>query len=76
MASDASKVVLEDGFQQIAETVLAAYDSGDLATALQSGHDGFKVGGCSVGLWGTGGGLAPHCDACRIVLDMLPPSSL
>lgn len=42
VAGEASTVVLEDGFQQVAETVLAAYDSGDLATALKGGHDGFK----------------------------------
>jgi glutamyl-tRNA synthetase len=71
VASEASKVVLEDGFQQIAETVLAAYDSGDLATALQSGHDGFKVSGCGVvGRW-RGPGAALRCLQ-NAVLDMLP----
>ncbi len=34
-----------DGFKEVAQAVLAAHDSGELATALQSGHDGYKVGG-------------------------------
>lgn len=44
VAGEGAKAVLSDNFQQIAETVLAAYDSGDLAAALGSGEGGFKVG--------------------------------
>ncbi len=46
-----------DGFKEVAQAVLAAHDSGELATALQSGHDGYKVGGGQVGLLPEGPGL-------------------
>ena len=65
VGSEASKAVIDDGFQQIAETVLAAYDSGDLATALQSGHDGFKVGG-----WVGGCGFVGHWRGRRAAVPV------
>jgi glutamyl-tRNA synthetase len=34
--------VVEDGLKEVVEAVLAAYDSGELAAAVQGGHDGFK----------------------------------
>ena len=37
------QAVIEDNFQEIVAAALAAHDSGDLAAALASGHDGFKV---------------------------------
>lgn len=49
LASDAAKAVVDDNFQQIAQAVLEAYDSGDLAAALASGHDGYKKWVNSVG---------------------------
>ncbi|KAI3438090.1 hypothetical protein D9Q98_000532 [Chlorella vulgaris] len=49
VAGEGAKAVLADNFQQIAETVLAAYDSGDLAAALGSGEGGFKKWVMSVG---------------------------
>jgi glutamyl-tRNA synthetase len=49
VGSDAAKAVLEDNFQEVAAAVLAAHDSGELATALGSGHDGYKKWVNSVG---------------------------
>lgn len=40
---------MEDAFQQVAEAVLAAHDSGELAEAVAGGHDGFKKWINSVG---------------------------
>jgi hypothetical protein len=43
LGSPEAKSVVEDGFKEVAGAVLAAYESGELATALAGGHDGFKV---------------------------------
>ncbi|KAK9829694.1 hypothetical protein WJX72_007403 [[Myrmecia] bisecta] len=42
LASDRAKPVVEDNFKEVAEAVLQAHDSGELASALESGADGFK----------------------------------
>lgn len=34
--------ILEDNFLEVAQAVVAAHDSGDLAAALDGGHDGYK----------------------------------
>ncbi|KAI7838189.1 hypothetical protein COHA_008037 [Chlorella ohadii] len=49
LGSEAAKAVVEDNFQQVAEAVLAAHDSGELAAAVASGHDGYKKWVNSVG---------------------------
>ena len=33
-----------DGLKDVAQAALAAYESGELQTALAAGHDGYKVG--------------------------------
>ena len=43
LASGAAAAVLGDNFQQVAAAVLDAHDSGALAEALGSGHDGYKA---------------------------------
>ena len=42
LASEGGKRIVEDGLKEIVEAVLASYDNGELATAVQSGHDSFK----------------------------------
>ncbi|PNH06735.1 Glutamate--tRNA ligase, chloroplastic/mitochondrial, partial [Tetrabaena socialis] len=49
LASPEAKVVLDDGFPEVAKAVIAAHESGDLAAALAGGHDGFKAWINSVG---------------------------
>jgi hypothetical protein len=44
LASADAASLLDDGFSDVATAVIAAYDSGELETALASGHDGYKVG--------------------------------
>ncbi len=34
---------MEDNFKEVVEAVVAAYDSGDMATAVAGGADTFKV---------------------------------
>ena len=40
---EAASAVLQDNFKQIVDTALAAYDSGELKSALESGPDGYKT---------------------------------
>ncbi|EFN50451.1 hypothetical protein CHLNCDRAFT_29092, partial [Chlorella variabilis] len=49
VAGEGAKAVLADNFQQVAQAVLQAYDGGELAAALASGHDGYKKWVNSVG---------------------------
>ncbi|KAG2490199.1 hypothetical protein HYH03_011326 [Edaphochlamys debaryana] len=42
LASAEAKAVLDDNFPEVANAVLAAYESGELAAALAKGHDGYK----------------------------------
>lgn len=42
LSSEGAKSVVEDGFAEVAAAVVAAYESGELASAVASGHDGFK----------------------------------
>lgn len=42
LASEEVKPVLEDDFKSVVDAVLAADASGELAAAIQAGHDGFK----------------------------------
>lgn len=48
-ASEEFKPFLEDNFLEVAQAVVAAHDSGDLAAALAGGHDGYKEWIKSVG---------------------------
>ena len=43
LAADASAEVVADDFRQVADAVLAAYDSGALAEAAREGNAAFKV---------------------------------
>lgn len=43
VAAGDAKSILEDDFKQIVDAVLAAEASGELATALAGGHEGYKV---------------------------------
>lgn len=49
LAGEAGQAQVADGFKDIAAAVLAAHDSGELAAALGSGHDGYKKWVNSVG---------------------------
>ncbi|KAA6429651.1 MAG: glutamate--tRNA chloroplastic mitochondrial-like [Trebouxia sp. A1-2] len=40
---EAATAVLQDNFKQIVDTALAAYDSGGLKSAVESGPDGYKT---------------------------------
>jgi len=40
---EAATAVLQDNFKQIVDTALAAYNSGELKSALESGPDGYKT---------------------------------
>lgn len=42
LGSEGCKEVVADNFKEIANEVLAAYDSGELGTAVEGGHEGFK----------------------------------
>jgi len=42
LASEGAKAFIDDGLKDVVTAVLAAHDSSDLATAIASGHDGFK----------------------------------
>lgn len=41
--SPEAKPVLEDGLSEIASSLLAAYDSGELKSALKEGHTGWQT---------------------------------
>lgn len=43
VASPEAKAVMEDNFKEVVEAVVGAWDSGELAKALEQGHDGYKV---------------------------------
>lgn len=43
LAGEAGQAQAADGLAEVAAAVLAAHESGELAAALQSGHDGYKA---------------------------------
>ncbi|KAL3138236.1 hypothetical protein ABBQ32_006056 [Trebouxia sp. C0010 RCD-2024] len=43
LQNEAATAVLQDDFKQIVDTALAAYDSGELMSALAGGADGYKT---------------------------------
>ena len=43
VASEAAKPYVEENFKEVVDALLAAVDSGELAVAVQGGHDTFKV---------------------------------
>ena len=43
-SSEAAKPFVEDNIKEVVEAIVAAADSGELATAVKGGHDTFKVG--------------------------------
>ncbi|GFR47342.1 hypothetical protein Agub_g9037 [Astrephomene gubernaculifera] len=43
LAAAEAAAVVADGFAQVAEAVVAAHDSGELAAALAGGHEGYKT---------------------------------
>lgn len=49
LCSQQVKEFVDDNLQEVAEAVLAAYDSGDLQTAIDGGHDTWKKWVNSVG---------------------------
>ncbi|KIZ03334.1 glutamyl-tRNA synthetase [Monoraphidium neglectum] len=49
VASEEFKPFLEDNFAEVAQAVVAASDSGELAAAVAAGHDGYKKWVNSVG---------------------------
>ncbi len=55
--------IAEDGFVEVANTVLAAHESGELAEALASGHDGYKI-------WVKGVGKAQKRKGKRLFMPM------
>eukprot|EP00879_Flechtneria_rotunda_P020771 GHRR01021864.1.p1 GENE.GHRR01021864.1~~GHRR01021864.1.p1 ORF type:complete len:448 (+),score=164.27 GHRR01021864.1:350-1693(+) len=47
--SEEFKSIADDNFVEVAQTVLTAHDSGDLAAAVAAGHDGYKKWVNSIG---------------------------
>ncbi|KAL4538795.1 hypothetical protein Ndes2526B_g02924 [Nannochloris sp. 'desiccata'] len=42
LSSEGAKAFVEDNLAEVVGAILASYDSGDLATAVAAGHDGYK----------------------------------
>lgn len=54
---------MEDNFLEVAQAVVAAHDSGELAAALAGGHDGYKK-------WVNGVGKAQKRKGKRLFMPM------
>jgi glutamyl-tRNA synthetase len=42
LSSEGAKAFVDDNLAEVVGAILASYDSGDLATAIAAGHDGYK----------------------------------